>query len=182
MLATRNALQAAVAQEQAAARAMAGAASSGVGALDRAVAAQKSRVIGQRDKVERLMQLQSEVDLRRDQFNKTAARAAALRQEAAIADTGLLPLGNAVMPQKPVFPNKPLIVVGSLGLGAGLGIFVSLLMELFARRVRGVEDLQHLEVPLLAVIGPPPARRERFAAARIVKALPHRRKDIRKIA
>lgn len=181
MQAARTNLQAAVAQEQANARAMAGAASAGVGALDRAVAAQKSRVIAQRDKVERLTQLQGQVDLMREQYNKTATRAASLRQEAAIADTGLLPLGNAVMPQQPVFPNKPLILAGSIGLGAGLGVFVSLLMELLARRVRGVEDLQHLEVPLLAVIGPPPPRR-RPIGQRGLKALPQGRKNIRKIA
>lgn len=159
MRSARAATAAAAAQEQAAARAMAGAASSGVGALDRAVSAQKSRVIAQRDKVERLMQLQAEVDLRRDQFNKTATRAADLRQEAAVADTGLTPLGSAVTPQRPVFPNKPLIVVGSIGLGAALGVLVGLLMELFARRVRGLEDLQAMDVPLLAVIGGPPAER-----------------------
>ncbi len=159
MRAQRAVIAAAAAREEASQRAMAGAAAAGVGALERAVSAQKSRVIAQRDKVEKLMQLQAEVDLRRDQFNKTAARAADLRQEAAIADTGLTPLGNAVTPQSPVFPNKPLIAFGSLGLGAAMGIFVALLIELFARRVRGVEDLQAIDVPLLAVIGSPPRRR-----------------------
>lgn len=153
--ATRAAAAAAAAQEQAAARAMANAAAAGVGALDRAVSQQKSRVIAQRDEVERLTQLQAEVDLRRDQFNKTAARAADLRQEAAVADTGLTPLGSAITPQRPVFPNKPLIVVGSLGLGGALGVLVALLIELFARRVRGLEDLQSMNVPLIAVIGGP---------------------------
>jgi hypothetical protein len=35
----------------------------------------------------------------------------------------------------------------------GLGVLVGLLMELFARRVRGIEDLKSIvEVPVLAVI------------------------------
>lgn len=181
MRSARAATAAAAAQEQAAARAMAGAASSGVGALDRAVSAQKSRVIAQRDKVERLMQLQAEVDLRRDQFNKTATRAADLRQEAAVADTGLTPLGSAVTPQRPVFPNKPLIVVGSIGLGAALGVLVALLMELFARRVRGLEDLQAMDVPLLAVIGGPPAERRLRLPLR-ERARNHRAKGAQKAA
>lgn len=181
MRSARAATAAAAAQEQAAARAMAGAASSGVGALDRAVSAQKSRVIAQRDKVERLMQLQAEVDLRRDQFNKTATRAADLRQEAAVADTGLTPLGSAVTPQRPVFPNKPLIVVGSIGLGAALGVLVGLLMELFARRVRGLEDLQAMDVPLLAVIGGPPAERRLRLPLR-ERARNHRAKGAQKAA
>lgn len=167
MKAQRSAIAAAAAQEQSAARAMAGAAASGVGALDRAVSAQKSRVIAQRDKVERLMQLQAEVDLRREQFNKTAARSADLRQEAAVADTGLVPLGSAVTPQSAVFPNKPLIIAGAISLGIALGVLVALLTELFARRVRGVEDLKIVDIPLLGVIGPPPARRRsRFGVPR----------------
>lgn len=157
--AQRGAIAAAAAQEQAASRAMAGAAAAGVGALDRAVSAQKSRVIAQRDKVERLRQLQAEVDLRRDQFNRTSARAAELRQESAVSDTGLTPLGSAVTPQAPVFPNKPLIMLGSVGLGGALGVLVGLLIELFARRVRGVEDLKLVDAPVLAVIAGPPRRR-----------------------
>lgn len=147
------------AQEQAASRAAAGAAAASAHALDRAVSAQKSRVIAQRDKVERLMQLQSEVDLRREQFNKTAGRSAELRQQAAVADTGLTPLGSAITPQKPVFPNKPLIIGGSIALGGAIGLLVALLLELINRRVRGVEDLRALDAPLLGVVTGPKGSR-----------------------
>jgi uncharacterized protein involved in exopolysaccharide biosynthesis len=179
--AQRASVATAAAQERAAAQAMAGAAAAGVNALDRAVSAQKSRVIAQRDKVERLMQLQSEVDLRREQFNKTAQRAAQFRQEAAIADTGLTPLGSAVAPEKPVFPNKPLIVVGSIALGFAMGIMVALLIELFARRVRGVEDLRDLDVPLLAIIAPP-AKRHRLQMPNARGPSLGRRENLRQIA
>jgi polysaccharide biosynthesis transport protein len=162
MRSQRASVAALAAQEQAAARAQAGAAAASAGAMDRAMAAQRARVIAQRDKVERLSQLQAEVDILRDQFNKTTARAAALRQEAAIAETGLTPLGAAVMPQSPVFPNKPLIIFGSVGLGGAMGLLVALLVELFGRRVRGVEDLQGLGAPVLTVIAPPPSRRSFF--------------------
>ena len=130
MRARRASLATLVAQEQAASRAQAAAAAAGAGALDRALQQQKTRVIAQRDKLERLTQLQSEVVLRRDMYNKTMARAAQFRQEAAAADTGISLMGNAVTPQTPSFPNKPLIMFGSLGLGAGMGVLVGLLLEL----------------------------------------------------
>jgi polysaccharide biosynthesis transport protein len=166
----RATVASAVAQEQAANRAAAGAAAgaaaAGVNALDRAVSAQKSRVIAQRDKVERLVQLQTEVNLRREQYNKTATRAAELLQEAAIGDSGLKGLGGAVTPQDAVFPNKPLILGGALVFGLGIGVLVALLCELFGRRVRGIEDLQPIQVPVLAVIAAPEGKRTLRAALR----------------
>lgn len=159
--AQRATLAQVVAQEQAAARAMAGAAGAASGALQREVAAQTARVIQKRDKIERLNQLQAEVNLRRDQYNKSMARVAELRQEASVADTGITTLAEAVMPQAPSFPNKPLILGGAVGFGFGLGVLLSLLLELFGRRVRSVEDMQaSVDAPLLAVIsGPPQPRR-----------------------
>jgi hypothetical protein len=110
-------------------------------------------VVAQGDKIEKLRQLQQEVELRRDQFTKTANKAAEFRQESLIGDAGLSVLGQAVTPQSPAFPNKPLIVGGSLFFGLGLGVLVALLMELFARRVRGIEDLRSIvDTPVLGVI------------------------------
>jgi uncharacterized protein involved in exopolysaccharide biosynthesis len=141
-----------VAQERSAMGAMAGATSVSSGALER----QKNKVIGQRDQVERLRQLQAEVNLRRVQFEKAAARTAELRQEAEIGETNLVPLGSAVTPQNPSFPNMPLIMFGALGFGLGFGILASLLIELFGRRVRGAEDVTSvIDAPLLAVIAGP---------------------------
>ena len=145
------------AQEVAAARAAvgaaAGAANASAAALQREVAAQTSKVIGKRDKIERLMQLQTEVNVRRDQYNKSMARIAELRREASVADTGIASLGDAATPQNPSFPNKPLIFGGALGLGMALGVLLSLLLELFGRRVRSVEDLQSsIDAPILAVV------------------------------
>ncbi|CAN7274389.1 Wzz/FepE/Etk N-terminal domain-containing protein [Phenylobacterium sp. LjRoot164] len=141
-----------VAQERSAVGAMAGANAVSAGALER----QKNKVIGQRDQVERLRQLQAEVDLRRSQFEKAAARTAELRQEAEVGETNLVPLGSAVTPQNPSFPNIPLIMFGALGFGLGFGVLVSLLIELFGRRVRGAEDVTSIiDAPLLAVIAGP---------------------------
>lgn len=117
---------------------------------------QKSKVLNQREKVEQLRLLQDDVDLRRDQYNKAAGRAASLRQEAEVATTGVTPLGSASTPQTPVFPNKPLILAGGLIAGLGLGLVTALLLELFGRRIRSAEDLQiAVEVPVLAVVSNP---------------------------
>jgi succinoglycan biosynthesis transport protein ExoP len=130
-----------VVQEEAAARA--GPSTSAViGEVTRALQQQKSVVIAQRDKIERLRQLQSEVDLRREQYEKTAARAAELTLEAGVADSGMSPIGVVVTPTSPAFPNKLLIIAGSLALGGGLGLVLAVLIELLNRRVRGFEDLE----------------------------------------
>jgi len=138
--AQRASLAQVVAQEDAEARQVTSGAS-GAAALTRVLAAEKSRVISQRDKVEKLRQLQADVDLRRDQYKKTAARGAELTLQASLTDPGLTPMGVVLVPTKAVFPNKPLMVGGAAGLGIGLGLGLSLLLELLNRRVRGVEDL-----------------------------------------
>jgi uncharacterized protein involved in exopolysaccharide biosynthesis len=114
---------------------------------------QKALIIAERDKLSKLRNLNSEVELQRDLYNKTAQKEIDFRQQAAVADTGLTPLGSASAPQSPSYPKIPLIVGGSLALGLVLGLLVALLTELLNRRVRGAEDLQSLlGVPLLTVL------------------------------
>ena len=166
MRARRGVLSRIAAQDaSAASRAASNAAGAGAGALDAAVRAQTSRVIAKREEIERLNQLQAEVNLRREAFNKSMTRIVELRKEAGIADTGISSLGDAVTPQQPKFPNKPLVYGGSLGLGVGLGLVLSVLIEMFGRRVRSAEDLRStLDVPLLAIIA---TRSTRSAASNL---------------
>lgn len=132
-----------------------------LGQIARDLQQQKAKVIGERDKIEQLRQLQSEVDLRREQYKKTAARAAELTLESGIADSGLSSVGVVVTPNKPAFPNKTLIVGGSFGLGAALGIALAILVELLNRRVRGIEDLNFgRSLNCLATIGAARPNRE----------------------
>ena len=127
---------------------------SSAGQIESAYQAQKSRVLAQRDKIDQLNLLQSDIDLKRDQYQKAAQRAAELRLEADVAETGLDPLGNAVAPEKPSFPNVPLIAFGSIGLGLGLGICLALLIEMLGRRVRSDDDLEGAaKAPVFAIIG-----------------------------
>lgn len=155
--AQRATVQQIVAQElaasQSAAAAVASAASASAGALQREVQSQAAKVIQNRDKIERLNQLQAEVNQRRELYNKSLARIAELRQEASVADSGITVLSEAITPQKAAFPNKPLILGGGLGLGAGIGVLLSLLLELFQRRIRSADDLMAaVDAPLLGVV------------------------------
>jgi uncharacterized protein involved in exopolysaccharide biosynthesis len=164
-----------VAQEMAAAQSAAGAVSSAAAAssnaLQQAVQAQAAKVIQNRDKIERLNQLQAEVNQRRELYNRSLARIAELRQEASVADSGITILSEAATPRAATFPNKPLILGGGLGLGLGIGVLLSLLLELFQRRVRSVEDLQGaVDVPVLAVIeGPTVSSRSNLSSAIFAK-------------
>ncbi len=119
------------------------------------VAAAKAAVIGNRDKLARLTVLQSEVDIRKEQYDKTLAREADFRQQAAVVDPGVSALGTAFVPDQPSFPNRPLIIGGSLGLGLVFGLLIALLVELLDRKVRSPEDLTAaLGLPVLAVLRP----------------------------
>lgn len=136
--------------------AQSGSSSEAAGAgLSARVAAAKAAVIGNRDKLARLTVLQSEVDIRKDQYDKTLAREADFRQQAAVVDPGVSALGTAFVPDQPSFPNRPLIIGGSLGLGLVFGLLIALLVELLDRKVRSAEDLTAaLGLPVLAVLRP----------------------------
>jgi uncharacterized protein involved in exopolysaccharide biosynthesis len=152
LLRQRQVLQANLARQEALARGM-GAGRVSVEAIDRAFQIQKSRVMSERDKLDKLAQLQREIDLRRDQYFKSAQRLAELRLEANGAGTGMSALGDASGSAKPSFPKMPLVAGGSLALGLGLGLFVALLTELLARRVRGEDDLEYATgAPVFATI------------------------------
>ena len=151
--ARRATLEKQVAEERNSAAAAAGAAVSAARATSGMLEAQKAKVMTQRDKVERLRLMQDEIDLRREQYTKGIARAAELRQEAEIAESGVVPLAAAITPQDPVFPKKKLIIGASFFGGLGLGVLIGLMLELFGRRVRSPDDLEGaIDAPVLAVV------------------------------
>lgn len=163
-----------MAASQSAASAVSSAAAASANALQQAVQSQAAKVIQNRDKIERLNQLQAEVNQRREIYNRSLARIAELRQEATVADSGVTVLSQAATPRKASFPNKPLILGGGLAMGLGIGVLLSLLLELFQRRVRSIEDLRAaIDVPILAVIESAPTTRSPNLASRL---LPTRRK------
>ncbi|MGL4542774.1 MAG: hypothetical protein ACRCUI_09715, partial [Polymorphobacter sp.] len=115
--------------------------------------AQKLRVIAMRTQLSKLAELQRDVAMNQARYDRAVARAADLRLEAGVSETGLVILGDVVGSNTPTFPNVPLIGALSVIFGLGLGIVLALLSELIARRVRGIEDLAFAgKVPVLAVI------------------------------
>jgi uncharacterized protein involved in exopolysaccharide biosynthesis len=152
--AKRAAMAAMVAKDQSNLQAQqAHATAMGVASLDKQVAAQKQKVIAQSDKIGRLQQLQQDVELRREWYQRCNSKAAEYREQSVSSDIGVVPLGTATTPKQPIFPNYLLIVPGAIVLGLTVGVLVSLLMELLGRRVRVAEDLTMAgEPPLICVI------------------------------
>lgn len=151
------------------------------GAVQAQLSAQKAKVVAQREKLAKLAEMQSQVQLLKAQYDRTQQRAADLRLEGAAADAGVSALGAATVPATPQFPKKPLIIYGSLAMGLTLGLMLALLVELFARRVRSVEDLRYaVDAPMLAVISGPGSLTARSVVRRFPRQVnwPIRRKAV----
>lgn len=111
--------------------------------------AQVQKVLAQRGKVDEARKLSVEVAVLREQFHKASLRVAELEQQSESIESGLTLLGTATAPEKPSFPNWPLITFGSLGLGLMLGLLAALITELLSRRVRSAADLRFGDLPML---------------------------------
>ena len=157
LISRRAMLNTEIARESAAARS-AGAAQSGasrqtIAQLEADYSAQRTLVLGMKDKLNQLNQLDREVALRRIQYEKAAEKTADLRLQSNLSESGLVVLGDAIGNGNPSFPNWPIIIGLATGFGIALGVVVALLIELMARRVRGLEDLAFAGgVPVLAVV------------------------------
>ena len=114
--------------------------------------AQQAKVLAQRGKTNEARQLATDVAVLREQYQKASVRAAELQQQSESGEAGFTLLGNAVAPQNPDFPKWPLLIFGALGLGTALGVMLALAIELFGRRVRGIEDLYYERVPVLGMM------------------------------
>ena len=161
LLARRSLVQSQLSREVSEARAagaqLSGGARQSVAALQSDYDAQKAKVLAMQDKLDGLAQYQRDVDLRRAQYEKAAARTADLRLEANVSETGLVILGDAITSNKPTYPKMPLVTGLSIAFGLGLGLALALVTEMLARRVRGAEDLSFAsKVPVLAVIAATP--------------------------
>ncbi|MFN5779749.1 MAG: Wzz/FepE/Etk N-terminal domain-containing protein [Novosphingobium sp.] len=116
---------------------------------------QLQKVLAQRGKSDEARRLSIDVAVLRDQYQKASARSAELEQQSEATESGLTLLGSATAPDKPSFPNWPLIIFGSLGLGLLLGVLAALIAELLARRVRSVADLRFDDLPVLGEMAVP---------------------------
>ena len=132
--------------------------------IEAAYQAQKARVLAQADKIDRVNQMQADIAVKRDQYQKLVAKAEEMKSQALASASALEPLGNTSLPAEPVWPNKPLVMGGAIALGLILGILFALLVELLARRVRSEDDLEYASgAPVLAVVGEPRRRNGLFS-------------------
>jgi polysaccharide biosynthesis transport protein len=130
--------------------------SAAVAQIDAAYNAQKTRVIAQRETLDKLDQFNRDISVKQDQYLKSAQRVAQLRLESSTAETTITPLGEATVPDEPTSPRVTLILFGALAFGLALGVGLALLVELLGRRVRSDEDLEYAaKVPVFAIVGQP---------------------------
>lgn len=149
--------------------------------IESAYQAQKARVLAQADKIDRLNQMQSDVAVKRDQHQKLSARVEELKSAATANNSALEPLGNTNLPVEAVWPNKPLVIFGSIAMGALLGVLLALFIELVARRVRSEDDLEFATgAPVLAVVGQP--RPQTGISARLLRMIDRNRGNPRALA
>lgn len=142
----RTDLAAAIAAEQAAFRATQSSDSQS------AFAAQRDRVLAQRQNLDILRGMQTEAELAREHYVTTARRAAQAEQEAQAPETGITLLSTASVPARIGAPGAKVVVTVAATLGLIMAGLMALLFELLYRRVRTEEDLTTLDVPLLGVV------------------------------
>ncbi len=146
-----------------------------IGAIDAAFERQKAKVLGQSDKLDKLRQLQGEIDLRKDQYLKATQSVANFRLQSNVDDTGIMPLADAVVPAEPSFPNVPIIMGGAIAVGLGLGVLLALLTELLARRVRSADDLSYASgAPTFAIVGV--SRKPDSVTGKVIRFLDRKRR------
>jgi len=124
-----------------------------VAKLNAEIEQQKGRVTAQRNDLERLKLMQQEIELKQDEYLKVMEKAAGLRREANITNAEFTPFGETIAPTAPSFPNLPLVIGGSIALGAVLGIIAALLVEFLSLRVRSGGDLEFASgAPVIATV------------------------------
>jgi len=101
----------------------------------------------------RYLELTRDLDIARQQYEDTMARRMAVERAGAleaseIAERYVLTRAPS-MPYKPAFPNRPLIMIIGLFLGATLGMAAGILAEAFDDSIRSTRDMR-------TVIGAPP--------------------------
>ncbi len=121
--------------------ALANASRQSLASLEAQLAAQERLVEERRPIIDRLILLSRDVEMKRGQYERAVARQADLELEAASSETGLVVLGDPIASTTPSYPKIPQVIGLSIIAGLMLGIFAALVIEFFARRIRGAEDL-----------------------------------------
>lgn len=132
---------------------------------------QMAKVLAAREPTLRLRLMQDEINRLREDINKMTESLVASRALAGADVSTTTPIGPPVSEKTPVFPNKPLILGGSAGLGLMAGCLLAILIELMGRRIRAARDLEAVTgAPVL--VGLPDYRRAGRPRGRRLSPLP----------
>ena len=107
--------------------------------------------------MEQVSQLEGRADALRTQYRDVSERLFHARSSARMENEQkgerLSVIDPPVVPDKPLSPNRPVLIAGGIGAGLGLGIVLALIVEFFLRPIRGVVPIERmLGVPPLVVI------------------------------
>ena len=102
-------------------------------------------------------QLDKQADALRDQYRQIASKLQtaqiSARMQTEQKGERLVLADPPVVPDRPSTPNRPLIIVGAIGLGALGGLALIMLVELMLRPLRGTEAVTYAigEAPLVVI-------------------------------
>jgi uncharacterized protein involved in exopolysaccharide biosynthesis len=124
---------------------------------------------------EQIAQLQAKADGLRINYQTVATSLIGARGNAKLSEQQkgerLTVIDPPVAADQPSWPNRPLLILGGIAIGLGIGIALAFLLELIMRPIRGVSALQQVigEPPLVIV--------PKLGAPRRTFRLPWRRRD-----
>lgn len=130
-----------------------------------ALDAQRTKVLEIKKNRDEISVLQRDVEAAQRNYDVVTQRLAQTSLESQTQQTNVVVLTPATEPIEPSFPKLLLNTVMAIFVGAMLGVGLALVLEMFSRRVRSVEDLtEGLGLPVLSVIDARDAPRRRHLA------------------
>jgi succinoglycan biosynthesis transport protein ExoP len=144
-------------------------------ALAQSMAAQRSRMLGQKESRNDFTVLRRNVESAERAYDTAMQRSVVSQVESRSNQTNVTVLNPAVVPSAPASPKVALNIALSVVVGGMLGIGLVLLLEITDRRVRSLNDLDNAwNVPLLGELKPwKPANRLLGQSRRNNRALPN---------
>jgi uncharacterized protein involved in exopolysaccharide biosynthesis len=144
--------------------------------LTAALAAQRARLLQQRESRDEIAVLRRNVEAAEGAYTAVLQRASVAQIDSRARQTNVVMLNAAVAPAQPTSPRIFLNIALSVAVGTMLGMGVVLVMEMLDRRVRSLDDFDNAwEAPLLVVLDPwrPPAHLRLAAPQPDGRALPN---------
>ena len=117
--------------------------------------AQRQKILRMKEHRDEAASILREVDNAQKAYDGVMARLNQTALESQSNQTNIVTLNTAVEPAYPSSPKTFRNVLMALVLGTMLGIGTVLLLELVNRRVRSVEDVTHIGVPVVGVLPGP---------------------------